>query len=236
MAKLSFPKFLTPIIQTSYIIIRSTSKLTVRHNPEIDSFTPVKHQLLHISKTGHHGTGRRGLRTESHLEGPDQAESMARLSTTFRSIKNPRPPPEKTPAASEEETGASSGTAKRRRRSKWSVYLIISSRLPKTYVGVTTNFSRRLKEHNGVLKGGAKASSAGRPWVLACLVQGFKDRSEACTFESKWKNTSRKMSRKKKTDEDSSKLLLQHREAALFKVKASLDCSYLQIEWHFDIS
>lgn len=35
-----------------------------------------------------------------------------------------------------------------------------------------------LKQHNRELKGGAKASSAGRPWILACLVRGFKDRSE----------------------------------------------------------
>ncbi|KAK8968520.1 hypothetical protein KSP40_PGU004415 [Platanthera guangdongensis] len=105
----------------------------------------------------------------------------------------------------------------------WSVYLIVSSQLPRTYVGVTTNLFRRCsteaqfgttvavmnvvamnqsfirrkmtsddkcddnprkdkgKEklmHNGELKGGAKASSAGRPWSLACLIQGFKDRSE----------------------------------------------------------
>ena len=30
-----------------------------------------------------------------------------------------------------------------KRASQWSVYLIVSSRLPKTYVGVTTNFSHR---------------------------------------------------------------------------------------------
>jgi hypothetical protein len=36
-----------------------------------------------------------------------------------------------------------SGT-KRKRVSAWSVYLIVSSRLPRTYVGVTTNFTRRL--------------------------------------------------------------------------------------------
>jgi len=35
-----------------------------------------------------------------------------------------------------------------------------------------------LKEHNGELKGGAKASRAGRPWVCACIVCGFTNRSE----------------------------------------------------------
>jgi hypothetical protein len=36
----------------------------------------------------------------------------------------------------------------------------------------------RLRQHNGELKGGAKAASAGRPWNLACLVEGFANISE----------------------------------------------------------
>ncbi|KAJ0234718.1 hypothetical protein HA466_0271870 [Hirschfeldia incana] len=56
----------------------------------------------------------------------------------------------------------------------WSVYLILSTNEPiKTYVGITTDFARRLKQHNGEIKGGAKASSAGRPWICACLITGF---------------------------------------------------------------
>ncbi|KAK8955095.1 hypothetical protein KSP39_PZI002760 [Platanthera zijinensis] len=90
---------------------------------------------------------------------------------------------------------------------------------------------RRLKQHNGELKGGAKASSAGRPWSLACLIQGFKDRSEACRFESKWKSLSRKLSRKKNKECSSTSLLLQHREAALSQARAAFACSYLRIEW-----
>jgi len=35
-----------------------------------------------------------------------------------------------------------------------------------------------LRQHNGELKGGAKAASAGRPWNVACLVEGFANRSE----------------------------------------------------------
>ncbi|XP_020679871.1 structure-specific endonuclease subunit SLX1 homolog isoform X1 [Dendrobium catenatum] len=116
--------------------------------------------------------------------------------------------------------------------SKWSVYLIASTRVPRTYVGVTTNFFRRLKQHNGELKGGAKASSAGRPWSLACIIRGFKDRSEvACKFETKWKSLSRKTCRKKNKDCPSRNLLLQHREAALIQAKSSFDCDYLHIEW-----
>ncbi|XLU49319.1 hypothetical protein S245_044133, partial [Arachis hypogaea] len=35
-----------------------------------------------------------------------------------------------------------------------------------------------LKQHNGDLKAGAKASRAGRPWICTCLICGFADRGE----------------------------------------------------------
>lgn len=53
----------------------------------------------------------------------------------------------------------------------------------------------------------------------------------ACEFEYKWKSISRKMARKKNKEDEPSNALLQHREAALSKVKASLSCSHLQIDW-----
>ncbi|XP_078152279.1 excinuclease ABC, C subunit, N-terminal [Carex rostrata] len=126
--------------------------------------------------------------------------------------------------------GDSNQKRKRMTVSAWSVYLIVSSRLPRTYVGVTTNFTRRLKQHNGELKGGAKASSAGRPWSLACIIRGFENRSEACEFESKWKNISKKMTRKKK-EENPINSLLRHREEALNKVETSFDSSRLNVKW-----
>lgn len=142
------------------------------------------------------------------------------------SIKSSQPPPSPSTSASES-------------NSPWSVYLILSTNPPiKTYVGVTTNFTRRLKQHNGHLKGGAKASRSGRPWVCACLIGGFKDRSEACTFESRWKQLSKKLSRKgksnelQKLEETKSVFLLKHRYAALDQVKSAIDCSHLIIDWH----
>ncbi|XP_039114531.1 structure-specific endonuclease subunit slx1 [Dioscorea cayenensis subsp. rotundata] len=153
---------------------------------------------------------------------------MTVLSKRFQSRKNHRSIP----------SGTSSRvvSSSKRRASAWSVYLIVSSRLPRTYVGVTTNFERRLKQHNGELRSGAKASSAGRPWTLACIIRGFRNRSEACKFESKWKIISRRMPRKKSREERSLNFLLQHRETALSKLKASFDCSYLQIEWQSNSS
>lgn len=129
-------------------------------------------------------------------------------------------------------------------KNPWSVYLILSTNPPyKTYVGVTTNFSRRLKQHNGELKGGAKASRAGRPWVCACLIRGFHSKTEACEFESKWKSHSRKLPRIRKSNKeeeqvykDSSLQLLQHRHAALSRVKGLVNCSHLDMVWHFPLS
>ncbi|XP_057976810.1 structure-specific endonuclease subunit SLX1 isoform X2 [Malania oleifera] len=151
------------------------------------------------------------------------------LSRAFRSIKphNPNPKPPKSSLSQLQSSSpfapsaspSSARTSQSRSASKsWSVYLILCTNAPiKTYVGVTTNFSRRLKEHNGELKGGAKASRAGRPWICACIIQGFKDQSEACSFESKWKNVSKKLPRKRsdKTVKqvDNGSLVLQHSHA-----------------------
>uniref|UniRef100_A0A0D9XWU2 GIY-YIG domain-containing protein n=1 Tax=Leersia perrieri TaxID=77586 RepID=A0A0D9XWU2_9ORYZ len=160
-----------------------------------------------------------------------------KLSAAFRSAKIPcaLPPKSGEAAGAGVLSSCSAGrpsaeAAKGKGASGWCVYLIASSRIPRTYVGVSTDFPRRLRQHNGELKGGAKASSAGRPWNLACLIEGFVNRSEACEFESKWKNISRKMSRKR--TEPSMASLLQHRDMSLSKVKTYLDCSHLKIEWH----
>ncbi|KAF0904404.1 hypothetical protein E2562_034484 [Oryza meyeriana var. granulata] len=108
------------------------------------------------------------------------------LSATFRSAKIPRALPPKSGEATAAAAASASCSsdrpsaeaAKEKAASGWCVYLIASSRIARTYVGVTTDFPRHLRQHNGELKGGAKASSAGRPWSLACLIEGFVNRSE----------------------------------------------------------
>ncbi|KAK1294529.1 hypothetical protein QJS10_CPA16g01031 [Acorus calamus] len=155
--------------------------------------------------------------------------TSSRISTSFRSMKRRRVTNSGRARAESKPTGAAKFS------SRWLVYLIASSQIPRTYVGVTTDFPRRLKQHNGELKGGAKASRAGRPWVCACIVRGFENRSKACEFEFKWKSFSRKLPRKPKdghSEDQGSLALLKHREAALDRVKCLLDCSHLQIEWH----
>ncbi|KAB1224942.1 Structure-specific endonuclease subunit slx1 [Morella rubra] len=171
------------------------------------------------------------------------------LSATFRSVKhrNPslitnRPKSSSSPSQSPSPSSRTPRVSVARSSSRsWCVYLIISTNAPiKTYVGVTTDFQRRLKQHNGELRGGAKASRAGRPWMCACIVRGFKDQSGVCEFESKWKSFSRKMPRKRETEDipkhldETSLMLLQRRQAALNRVKGSFDCQPLEIEWQLN--
>lgn len=62
----------------------------------------------------------------------------------------------------------------------------------KTYVGVTPDLDRRLKQHNGLLSGGAKATH-GRQWERICHVAGFPDHTSVLQFEWRWKQLSRKL-------------------------------------------
>jgi predicted GIY-YIG superfamily endonuclease len=61
----------------------------------------------------------------------------------------------------------------------WLMYILVSANSRRTYVGVTNNFPRRIRQHNGELKGGAKATRAesARPWVPLVHVCGLDKRS-----------------------------------------------------------
>ena len=48
----------------------------------------------------------------------------------------------------------------------WFVYILYSIKTGKLYTGITTDLERRIEEHNGRGKHGAKATRAGRPWTL----------------------------------------------------------------------
>ncbi|KFK31729.1 hypothetical protein AALP_AA6G151500 [Arabis alpina] len=158
------------------------------------------------------------------------------ISRTFPSVKlrdcNPNPKP-LISLRTQIPISSSQDNSKIPNPKSWSVYLILSTNQPiKTYVGITTDFTRRLKQHNGEIRGGAKASSAGRPWLCACLINGFTCLSQASSFEAKWKIFSRKLPRRKINEEmNQSDALLQHRRRALDKVQDSLECSHLEIDW-----
>jgi putative endonuclease len=74
--------------------------------------------------------------------------------------------------------------------STWYAYLLRSQSAPRTYVGVSTDPNRRLRQHNGELVRGARSTRAGRPWELAALRGPFLDRSEAQRHEATWKRLS----------------------------------------------
>lgn len=78
----------------------------------------------------------------------------------------------------------------------WYVYLLESSS-GATYVGATVDPDRRLRQHNGELKGGARATAMkcakGETWNRVCMVGPF-EKIEALRFEWRWKFVSRKQS------------------------------------------
>lgn len=56
-----------------------------------------------------------------------------------------------------------------------------------TYIGFTVNPSRRLRQHNHELKGGARSTCRSRyRWNMCFLVGGFPSRSAALSFEKSW--------------------------------------------------
>lgn len=69
-------------------------------------------------------------------------------------------------------------------------YILKSINYNRIYVGYTINFSRRIRQHNGEIVGGAKRTKGYRPWVPLCTIQGFYDASSALRFEyrlQKWR-------------------------------------------------
>lgn len=72
----------------------------------------------------------------------------------------------------------------------WYVYIIKSDSLNKLYTGVTIDSVRRLCEHNGELRGGAKATRPGRPWRIV-YIETTESRSLALKREAKIKKMSR---------------------------------------------
>lgn len=122
----------------------------------------------------------------------------------------------------------------------WCVYLLLAGDGRKTYVGVTTDLDRRLKQHNGDVVGGAKSTRAGRPWSLLCTVGGFYTRSEAFQFEWRWKNPRAKngdgsMDRYSETEQDATlppqPSAVRRSRAALEEALKSFPHWQLHVDW-----
>ena len=65
------------------------------------------------------------------------------------------------------------------------VYIIRSGN--RSYIGMTNDFFRRWCQHNKLLKGGAKYTCKYENWEPICIIDGFKNKSEAMQCEWKLK-------------------------------------------------
>lgn len=64
----------------------------------------------------------------------------------------------------------------------WVCYIIKNKDY--TYVGVSNNADKRLRAHNGEIKGGAKyTTSKGSGWKHICIISGFPTKIESMQFE-----------------------------------------------------
>lgn len=59
------------------------------------------------------------------------------------------------------------------------------------YIGTTNNFRRRLRQHNGVVTGGARRTSKLRPLETVLTVAGFLSATDALQFEWHWQHPGR---------------------------------------------
>ena len=68
----------------------------------------------------------------------------------------------------------------------WFCYMLESIDGDRTYVGATVNPDRRLRQHNGEIVGGARATK-GRAWRRRYLIGEFPEEKSALRFEWRWK-------------------------------------------------
>ncbi len=66
-------------------------------------------------------------------------------------------------------------------------YCIRNETKNRTYVGATNHFTRRIRQHNREIVGGAKAT-AGHKWHNIILVYGFNTRHDLLSFEWHFKH------------------------------------------------
>ena len=77
---------------------------------------------------------------------------------------------------------------------KWYMYVILCFD-NSFYCGITTNLQKRLKQHNGVIKGGAKYTRSRRPCKYI-YKEAAQNRSDASKKEAAFKKLSRKQKEK----------------------------------------
>ena len=74
-------------------------------------------------------------------------------------------------------------------------YIITNGK--KKYIGYTNNLKRRIRQHNCIIKGGAKATH-GYKWKYLCIFSNFKSKIEGLQAEWRLKHTSKSRDIKEK--------------------------------------
>ena len=74
----------------------------------------------------------------------------------------------------------------------WYNYIIFNILSPKTYIGSTVNITRRFRQHNGEIKGGAKYTKGGK-WIPYMVLADLEHtKNTALSYEWHLKNVSKK--------------------------------------------
>ncbi len=94
----------------------------------------------------------------------------------------------------------------------------------KTYVGATINVERRLRQHNGEISGGARATK-GRQWHRVGYVRGFESWNSCLKFEWRWKYYGRKY------EKSSGRTPMERRLRALIRLLNDWGKEQLEIVW-----
>ena len=76
---------------------------------------------------------------------------------------------------------------------KWYNYIIFDKSSKKTYIGSTVNITRRFRQHNQEIKGGAKYTRGGKWIPYIVLYDIAHTKSSALSYEWHLKNSSRKI-------------------------------------------
>ena len=98
----------------------------------------------------------------------------------------------------------------------WFNYILFNNNNNKTYIGSTVNLIRRIRQHNGIIKGGAKYTRNGK-WSYYCLLYHLDNTiNTVLSYEWHLKYTTRKKTNKKLTSKLKRKQALE-----LFLMKKS---------------
>ena len=76
----------------------------------------------------------------------------------------------------------------------WHLYILGScnpDHKNSTYIGITNDIEKRLRQHNKEIKGGAKCTKSKGPWQHILYMTGFSDKVSVMQAEWKLKNMSR---------------------------------------------